>query len=105
MNPGSAAPTEEARSIFDDLGYRVAGEGRTFRAVRDWKRVEVTALADPDEAAAEAGSYREEALRCFVTHHEQARDALAALADAVPGDWALIAVGDDGDYEVRHRPD
>ncbi|MFB6112446.1 MAG: hypothetical protein ABEJ35_07945 [Halobacteriaceae archaeon] len=103
MVPASAAPTQEARAIFDDLGYSVDGDGQTFRARRAWKEVIVTVLDKPDPNRVTACG--EEALCCFVAWKEHSREAASRLAEAVAGDWALIAVSEDGGYEVARRPD
>jgi hypothetical protein len=86
-----------ARSIFDDLGYTVVGEGAQFRAERDWKVVQVTATAEDAEPEAEG-------LHCYVTPIDRA-NALRSRLDATEcEEWALIAVDDDDEYEVVRTP-
>ena len=99
MARGSTPPVDEARSIFTDLGYTVSGDGPEFSARRDWKEVRVTALSE-DEDTPETGT-----LRCFVTWHEQAGPLRRRLRSADPEyEWAIIGVGDGGDYEVARAP-
>jgi hypothetical protein len=65
MGTNHPAPDEQARSIFDGLGYEVAGTGSEFSAKRDWKEVHVSAVADTS-VPTDGGPYR-----CFVTWDEQ----------------------------------
>lgn len=101
MVPVRSPPAEEARTIFDELGYRIDGDGYSFRARRDWKEVEVTALGDPDPDDVEVSE--EASLCCFVTWKTHCTEWMSTLADAVRGEWALIAVDEAGGYEVAHR--
>lgn len=94
-------PAEEARTIFDELGYRIVGDGHSFRARREWKEVEVTALGDPEPEAVEIGE--DASLCCFVTWKAHCGEWVNTLADVVGGEWALIAVEEGGGYEVAHR--
>lgn len=99
MVPLDTPPSEEARSIFADLGYDVSGDGDRFRAARGWKEVEVYAVTD-DVETADGGR-----MRCYVTWEEQAPDLRRALANSEPGfEWAVIGVQSDGDYEVARAP-
>lgn len=96
MESATAALETRARSIFDDLGYTVVGEGAEFRAERDWKVVQVTATdgsADPDD----------DGLRCYVTPSEQAGSLRRELAGSDCDEWAVIAL-DEEDYEVVRAP-
>lgn len=90
---------DRAKSIFDDLGYHVTGDGDELRAERKWRVVHVT-TADPADAP-ETGNFR-----CFVAESDRAEGVRAKLKAEQPNyDWAVIAV-DDGDYEVLHpEPD
>jgi hypothetical protein len=96
MESTTGSLATRARSIFDDLGYTVVGEGAQFRAERDWKVVQVTATeeaADPDD----------DGLHCYVTPRDRAGDLQRRLDGADSEEWALIAV--DGDeYEVVRAP-
>jgi hypothetical protein len=94
-------PTEEARTIFDELGYRIVGDGHSFRARREWKEVEVTALGDPEPPEVEV--CEEASLCCFVTWESNCTEWVSTLAEMVGGEWALIAVDEGGGYEVAHR--
>lgn len=99
MGPVSTPPVEQARSIFDDLGYTVSGEGSEFRAERDWKVVHVSAVADP-ETPPDSGS-----LRCFVTYHDVAESLERKLSRVKPDyEWAIISVTDEADYDVVRAP-
>lgn len=99
MGTVTTPPADEARSIFDDLGYSVTGRGEEFRAIRDWKEVHVLAV-DGEVDAPDDGSYR-----CFVTWKDRAPELEARLARLDPPyEWAVIGVADDGDYEVARAP-
>jgi hypothetical protein len=103
-------PVEEAKTIFSRLGYVVSGEGTELRAERKWRTVHVTAV-DGDTATSGRcpiadGGHTEEHLRCFVTWEESATALRDSLRRLRPGyEWAIIGVGDAGDYEVvRDEP-
>ena len=99
MGTVTTPPTDEARSIFDDLGYSVTGGGSEFRAIRDWKEVHVLAV-DGDVDTPDDGAYR-----CFVTWEERAPALERHLERADPPyEWAVIGVADDGEYEVSRAP-
>lgn len=91
-------PAEQAKSIFDDLGYTVEGTGPEFRAQRKWRVVQVTATAEPDDpGTAEDG---DEAYQCFVTWSDASSELCERLRRSDPEyEWAVIGVTDDG-YEV-----
>ena len=98
MVDGSTDLGRRARSIFDDLGYTVVGDGPEFQAERAWKVVQVTATETVPEPAGRDG------LQCYVATREQARSIRRRLARAEPDfEWALIAVDGD-DYEVERAP-
>jgi hypothetical protein len=89
---------ERARTIFSDLGYDVAGDGRTFRAERKWRTVSVTAMPEP-ERPPDSGD-----LRCFVTWAEHLTALERRLEAAAPDyEWALVGVDGD-DYVVQRCP-
>ena len=95
----STPPTDQARTIFTDLGYTVSGDGDEFRAERKWRVVRVTALADSDETPDDGD------LRCFVTWKESASELRQKLRRTDPEyEWAIIGVREGGDYEVLHAP-
>ncbi|PSP89522.1 hypothetical protein BRC90_04110 [Halobacteriales archaeon QS_4_69_34] len=97
MGAASTPPTEQARSIFTELGYTVSGNGTELRAERKWRVVRVTAVAEPEETP-DSGD-----LRCFVTWKRHAEALRERLLDEKPDyDWAIIGVDDTGDYEVIH---
>lgn len=86
-----------ARSIFADLGYSVSRDGDELRAERKWRVVRVT-LSEPEEVPT-GGEFR-----CFVTRSEAARRTYHRVSAADPDyEWAVVAVADDGDYEVYDR--
>lgn len=101
MGPVSIPPVEQARSIFNELGYTLSGDGTEFRAEREWKVVQVTATADEhEESIPDSGS-----LRCFVTYREAAESLVRRLSDLGPDyEWAVISVDDGTDYDVIHAP-
>lgn len=100
MVPLDTPPSEEARSIFDDLGYDVSGQGNRFQAARGWKEVDVYAVTD------EVETVDGDRMRCYVTWEARAPDLRHALAQSDPEfEWAVIGVRDDGDYEVARAPE
>jgi len=99
MAPVSTPPTKEARSIFNRLGYEVLDDGDEFRARRKWREVRVSAIADSGDAP------KYGTLRCFVTWTENATRLSQQIRDSNPDyEWAVIAVDDEGDYEVARAP-
>lgn len=99
MGSGTNPPVEQARSIFAALGYEIAGTGRTFSATRAWREVTVSAVTDPPDSVSGSG------YRCFVTWEAAVATLRQELEDRDPaGDWALIAVGREGEYEVARTP-
>lgn len=96
MAIASASLETRARSIFDDLGYTVVGEGGRFRAERDWKVVQVTATDDVAEPSGDG-------LHCYVTSREHAGDLSRELAGCDCEEWAVIAI-DGEEYEVVRAP-
>ncbi|WP_435318764.1 DUF7116 family protein [Haloarchaeobius sp. TZWSO28] len=92
---------EQARRVFDRLGYTVTGDGDEFRAERDWKVVHVTATTDLREPPI-AGT---DSLHCFVTNKERAQRVRRRVQEANPGyEWAVIGVDDNDQYEVERAP-
>ncbi len=90
--------TDQARSIFDQLGYTVIDDGQEIRAERDWKVVQVTPTRD-SSTIPERGS-----LRCFVTPQAVAPELRRELRNRdLEYEWAIIAVADD-DYDVMRAP-
>lgn len=98
MGNGSTDLERRARSIFDDLGYTVVGDGAEFRAERAWKVVQVRATETEPELV------DSETLQCYVTDREQVRSVRRRLSRADPDfEWAVIAVDED-EYEVERAP-
>ena len=90
-------PSEEARSIFTELGYTVSGTGTELRAERKWRVVHVTAVGESLETP-ELGD-----LRCFVAWKDAAHELREQLLTEKPDyDWAIIGVDDSAEYEVLH---
>jgi hypothetical protein len=90
---------EQARSIFDSLGYEITDEGDEFRAERKWRSVRVRAVEEPDTLPVTG------TLRCFVTYRSRATPLRERLLDAKPDyDWAVIGVdpADAAEYTVFH---
>lgn len=95
-------PTDQARAVFERLGYSLTGDGPEFVAERKWRSVRVTALCvddaeRPDDYLGDAGD-----LQCFVTWAECAtalRDRLASLGPDL--EWAIVGVDADGNHEVH----
>lgn len=84
-----------AREIFQELGYSVSSEGRQLRAERKWRVVRVTPMAEPTEVP------RDGKFHCFVTSDEQTGKVERRLRSRdLPYEWAVIGVGDRGEYEV-----
>lgn len=98
MGPVTTPPVEEARSIFNELGYDIAGDGGEFSATRKWRSVRVRAVTETDDTP-ESGE-----LRCFVAWREHASGLRRRLLQSDPEyEWAIIAVDGD-DYEVERAP-
>lgn len=98
MRTGTRELARRARTIFDDLGYTVRGDGAEFRAERAGKVVRVTAT-DEEPDPPEAGG-----LHCFVAPGDRARSVRRRLARNDPDcEWAIIGVRGD-DYEVERAP-
>lgn len=96
MRPVTTSLVEEAKSIFQRLGYEVEESGPELRATRKWRTVYVTTV--PPEDAPTHGD-----LRCFVARADRAYGLRDTLLQATPEyDWAVIGVDEDGDYEVLH---
>ena len=99
MGTVSTPPHEQARSIFTDLGYSLAGDGAEFSATRDWKEIRVSAVTDDVETGG-GSNYR-----CFVTWAANANALETRLRRLDPPyEWAVIGVQEDGDYEVARAP-
>lgn len=99
MGIANNPPVQQARSIFADLGYELAGRGQTFSATRAWKEVRVTAVTDSPDTETSPG------YRCFVTWSDLVEDVGKRLEETdLEGDWALIGVDADGEYEVARTP-
>lgn len=96
MERAPAALATRARSIFDDLGYTVRGDGTQFRAERDWKVVQVTAT---DGQSVPEG----DGLQCYVTPRDEVGTLRSRLAHHDDAEWAIIAVDGD-DHEVVDAP-
>ena len=97
MGTVSTTPSEEARSIFTDLGYTISGSGCELRAERKWRVVRVTA-ADESTELPDSGE-----LRCFVAWRDAAHDVRERLLETKPDyDWAVIGVDSSEEYEVLH---
>ncbi|WP_262177910.1 DUF7116 family protein [Haloarcula laminariae] len=86
---------EQARSIFDDIGYTVSRTDEGLRAAHKWREVGVTVLED-GTALPESGE-----MHCIVTRAPEAPDVGDRLARMDVGyDWAVIGVREDGGYDV-----
>lgn len=95
----STPPVEQARTIFTDLGYTISGDGDEFQAERKWRVVRVSVLTDSDETPDDGD------LRCFVTWKESTAELREKLRRTDPEyEWAVIGVGESGDYEVARAP-
>jgi len=95
MGAVSTSLDEQARSIFDDIGYTVSRTDDGLRAAHKWREVGVT-IYDEDTAIPDSGD-----LHCFVTRADNApalRDRLRRRD--VGYDWAVLGVREDGDYDV-----
>lgn len=95
-------PTQQARTVFQRLGYTLTGDGPEFVAERKWRSVRVTALCVEDVERPDAYLGADGDLQCFVTWSECAsalRDRLTGLAP--DAEWAIIGVDDEGDHEVH----
>jgi hypothetical protein len=101
-------PVEEARSIFERLGYTVSRQGTELVAERKWRTVHVTAVNQSDVASdrpavADGGREPGQELRCFVTWDDYTGDLRERLRQVNPPyEWAIIGVSDSSSYEVIH---
>lgn len=94
----TTALRDRAHTIFSDLGYDVSDDGDELRATRKWRSVRVT-CGEPEQVP-EEGEFR-----CFVTSDDAASTAVRRLAIAEPDyEWAVLAVGDEGEYDVLRSP-
>ncbi|WP_248516549.1 DUF7116 family protein [Salinarchaeum laminariae] len=96
MASASPSLTTRARSIFDDLGYTILGDGAEFRAERDWKVVRVTATDGAAEPEADG-------LHCYVTSSDRAGALRRRLDGSDAEEWAIIAI-DGEEYDVIRAP-
>jgi len=95
MGVVSTSLDEQARSIFDDIGYTVSRTDDGLRAAHKWREVGVT-IYDDDATIPESGD-----LHCFVTRKDDAPALTARLERRdVPYDWAVLGVREDGGYDV-----
>ncbi|MFB6223197.1 MAG: hypothetical protein ABEH86_05930 [Haloarcula sp.] len=89
---------EQARSIFNDLGYTVSRTGTELQAERHW-RVVIVSILDPQDPLPDDGD-----MRCFVTRATDATQLGRRLDRRdVDYDWAVLGISEDGDYEVVRR--
>jgi hypothetical protein len=95
MGAVSTSLDEQARSIFDDIGYTVSRTEDGLRAAHKWREVGVTVL-EGDLTLPSSGE-----MHCFVTEASRAPDVRARLERLdVSYDWAVIGVREDGGYDV-----
>lgn len=94
-------PSEEARSVFERLGYAVSGDGPEFVAERKWRSVRVRTLCSEDARRASLAS-EYSGLECLVTWMECVDDVRERLPERPDGEWAIIGVDDEGNHEVHH---
>lgn len=98
MGTVTTSLSQQARSIFDDLGYDVSADGAEIRARRKWRVVQVTPMPEP-RAPPSSGE-----LRCFVTWAERVADLERRLLHtSVDYEWAIIGIRDGGDYTVTRQ--
>jgi hypothetical protein len=91
----STSLDEQARSIFDDIGYTVSRTDDGLRAAHKWREVGVTVVED-DVTLPDDGE-----MRCFVTRASKAETVGERLEKRdVPYDWAVIGIREDGGYDV-----
>jgi hypothetical protein len=95
MGAVSTSLDEQARSIFDDIGYTVSRTDDGLRAAHKWREVGVT-IYDDDTTIPDSGE-----LHCFVTAVDEAPALCNRLERRdVPYDWAVLGVREDGGYDV-----
>lgn len=95
MGAVSTSLGEQAKSIFDEIGYSVSRTETELRAANKWREVRIT-VCEAHEEPPETGE-----LRCFVTWASMADELNRRLSQReLPYDWAVIGVRDDGDYDV-----
>lgn len=95
MGVVSTSLDEQARSIFDDIGYTVSRTDDGLRAAHKWREIGVTVF-DEDMTIPESGD-----MHCFVTRASKAPDLGDRLTRMdLSYDWAVIGVRECGDYDV-----
>ena len=95
MGAVSTSLDEQARSIFDEIGYTVSRTDDGLRAARKWREVGVTVL-DGEIRIPDDGD-----MHCFVTRASEAPDVRNRLSRRdVSYEWAVIGVREDGSYDV-----
>jgi len=91
----STSLDEQARSIFDDIGYTVSRTEDGLRAAHKWREVGVT-VVEEDTTLPESGE-----MHCFVTRAPEAPELGHRLSRMdVTYDWAVIGIREDGGYDV-----
>jgi cellobiose phosphorylase len=97
-------PSEEARRVFERLGYAVSGTGAEFVAERKWRSVRVQTLCSEVAERTDDLPADDTGMRCLVTWMEAVDDLRERVLEHAPdGEWAIIGVDDDGNHEV-HQP-
>jgi hypothetical protein len=95
MSAVSTPLDEQARSIFDDIGYTVSSTDDGLRAAHKWREVGVTVLED-EITIPDSGD-----MHCFVTQAADVDTVADRLTREDPEyDWAVLGVRDDGSYDV-----
>lgn len=95
MGSVTTSLTEQAESIFAELGYQVSSKGGELRAERKWRTVHVTPMPEPNEPP-DTGEFR-----CFVTYADRVDDLERELEAGDPEyEWAIIGISEGDDYEV-----
>lgn len=98
MGTVTTSLSQQAQSIFDDLGYDVSTDGGELRATRKWRVVQITPMPEPRDPPSSGE------LRCFVTWEERVGDLERRLIGSdVDYEWAIIGVRDGNDYVVARR--
>ncbi len=99
--PHAEAPLSlRARTVFEDLGYKVVSENGEMEARRGNKNVEVVPVSEPGDIP-ETDSRHDKL--CFVAE-DDALDEVEQTVDELEGLEAAVIGLDGGDYSVVRSP-
>ncbi len=99
--PHAEAPLSlRARTVFEDLGYKVVSENGEIEARRGNKNVEVVPVSEPEEVEDTSTAYDK---LCFVTPEDNLEEVERTADSLQDVDAAVIGL-DGNDYSVARSP-